>query len=98
MNGPSGSRAKQAASLPHSIAQNAIEWGTPIVWATRRRVVDFIFLQPFVVPATGWMFFALAHQRPQRAIVSQWHEVPWLYWRSSRRCIQGLVGVESDYD
>ena len=25
----------RAASLPHSIAQNAIEWGTPMVWATR---------------------------------------------------------------
>jgi len=26
----------RAASLPHSIAQNAIEWGTPMVWATRQ--------------------------------------------------------------
>ena len=29
-------RKPQAASLPHSIAQNAIEWGTPErTWATR---------------------------------------------------------------
>ena len=36
MFGPSGGWGIAGSISTHSIAQNAIEWGTPIVWATRQ--------------------------------------------------------------
>jgi len=46
--GSSESVVREVASIPHSIAQDAIKWATPIVWATRRRAETHFGTSPKV--------------------------------------------------